>query len=156
MGKDIEELVILENRDWNLIKGKWLRVLEFNPLGKIENGQIIALDFFTPYASIRTESSKSPHIIHIYITHEIDFRHLWRVFKERPLGENEEVLVFCPKKYAKKIPKFLSSGLPRMHVSIWSKGTFDLMTNPKYRPELEGEARRKARRLIKIYIPDVF
>jgi len=156
MEKEIQELTILKNKDWNLIKDQCLRVIEFIPLANIENSKITSLDLTMPYASIKAESKNFPQEIKIFITHKIDFINLWKAFRERGLKENEEVLIVCPAKYSKKVLKLFSSVMPKIIVMICPRGAFELETNPNYKPELVGEARWQATAPIEKFVPDVF
>ena len=116
MKEETKELIILKNKDWDIIKEQWLRVIEFVPWGKIENDKIMALDSRAPYASITVECKKFPQNVEIFITHKIDFRNLWEAIKERQSNKNEEVLILCPSKYSKKIFKLFSLGMfPKMN-----------------------------------------
>jgi len=156
MKEKTEESTILRNKDWDLIKDECLRVIEFTPIGKVENGKVIALDPTTPYASIRIERIKYPQKINVFITHKLDFLNLWRIFNERGVEENEEVLAVSPSKYAKKFFKLFSPAMPKLVLMICPKEAFELETNNNYRPELTGEARYLAARPIEWFKPDVF
>jgi len=154
--KDTKELTIIKNKDWNLIKDQWLRVIEFNPLAKIENGKIVALSLTTPYALIKAEGKNFPQKINVFITHKIDFTNLWKAFKENPLTENEEVLIICPGKSSKAVFKLFSAVMPKMVVMICSKDAFKLEADSNYKPELTGEARWNAMKPIEEFKPDIF
>ncbi len=142
MKEESKELTILKNKDWDIIKDQWLRVIEFVPLGKIENNKIMALDSRMPYASLRVECKKFPQNVKIFITHKIDFKNLW------------EVLIMCPSKYSKKIFKLFFPAMPKMVVMIYPKGSFEKFTNPEWE---KGE--KEVLEIISPiarWIPDVF
>lgn len=155
MKEETKELIILKNKDWDIIKDQWLRVIEFVPWGKIENDKIMALDSRTPYASITVECKKFPQNVEIFITHKIDFRNLWEALRERPSNKNEEVLIMCPSKYSKKIFKLFSLGMfPKMVMMIYPKDSFEKFTNPEW-GRTEKESLEIISPIVK-WIPDVF
>ena len=83
MKEETKELTILKNKDWDIIKDQWLRVIEFVPWGKIENDKIMAISLSTPYASLTVECKKFPQNVHIFITDKIDFKNLWEAIKQK-------------------------------------------------------------------------
>ena len=153
--EETKELIILKNKDWDIIKDQWLRVIEFFPLGKIENDKIMAINLSMPYASLTVECKKFPQNVKIFITHKIDFRNLWEAIKKRPPNKNEEVLIMCPTKYSKKIFKLLSFRiLPKMIVMIYPKESFEKFANPEWEKG-EKEALEIMSPIAR-WIPDVF
>jgi len=151
-----ETITILKNYDWNVIDGEACRVLEFQPMGSaIKEGKVQAMDKSTPYASITLECKKYPNKITAYITHKMDFQHLWEAFKERGVKDNEEAIVSYSKKFFKSYAKIFSSFMPKLWITICPKGAFELMTDPENRPELQGEARFLAERPIAEWKPEV-
>lgn len=108
----------------------------------IKNGEIQTLNKTTPYASIDLECKKFPVTkITGFITHKLDFIHLWKAFKERGIKPNEEVIIGWSNRYYKnKLYKFLSFMMPKIWVMICHKGVFEIITNPNSRPELKGKA----------------
>ena len=146
---------MLKDSDWSLIDSEACRVTEFTPIAVIQNGKVRTLGRAMPYASVTLECGKIPHHIEGFICHKVDFLQLWAAFKERPLGENEEVIIFWTKKHYKRFIKIFSRFMPRLWVMVCKKGAFELMTDNKFRPELSGEARWKAKRPIVEWKPEV-
>ena len=144
-----------KDREWSVIDGEPCRIIEFTPLATIENGKVITLNKTEPYASVILECKKLPEQTKGFICHKMDFQHLWAAFNERGVKENEEVIIFYSKKHLKSYAKLFSVFMPRLWVMICQKGTFELMTNPDSRPELQGEARFLAERPIIEWKPDV-
>lgn len=140
---DSSDITLLKDREWSIIADEPCRVIDFIPWGFIKDGTISTLSKTTPYASVNLECKTfSKHKIAGLITHKIDFIHLWTAFKERTVKQNEEVIIFWSKRYYKlKLMKFLPGFWPKLRVMVCQKGAFELMTDPNYRPELEGEAR---------------
>jgi hypothetical protein len=90
-----------------------------------------------------------------YITHKMDFEHLWAAFKDRTVKEDEEVIIYWTKKHYKGPAKLLSAFMPRLWVMICPKGAFELIINFDYKPELTGEARWNAMKPIIDWKPEV-
>jgi hypothetical protein len=149
------KIVLLKDNEWSQIDGEACRVTDFAPLGSVVDidSKVQAMDMTTPYASITMECRKLGKNITGYITHKIDFRHLWAAFKERTVRENEEVIIFwTTKNYKRFIPSF---GMPRLLVWVCPKGAFELITDKTYKPELSGTARFYATKPIVELKPDV-
>lgn len=153
---NLSDITLLRDSDWRIIDGELCRVINFVPLGLIKDGKVLALNKTTPYASITLECKKLPKKITGFICHKMDFTHLWLVFKERGIKQDEEVLIFWSKRHYKNIVyKILSVFMPRLWIMICQKGAFELMTNPNSRPELQGEARYLAEKPIVEWKPEV-
>jgi len=122
-----EIATICKDSDWEAIAEEPCRVTKFTPLGGVvENGEVVAFDKTTPYASIAIECKKLPQKITGLITHKVDFAHLWAAFKERGIKESEDVVIFWSKNHYKaKMLKFLPSFWPKLRVIICPKGAFD-------------------------------
>ena len=146
--------VLLKDSQWSIIDGELCRVVDFVPMASVKGGKISA-DKVTPYASVVLECNKFPTKIKGFITHKIDFLHLWVAFKERGIEQDEEVLIFWSKKHYKKVFKIFSAFLPKLWVMICPRNAFELWTNDSYRPELTGEARFLAYRPIIDWKPAV-
>lgn len=150
------EIILLQDRDWNIIDSEPCRVIDFNPIASFKNNKLY-MPLKMPYASINVESKKVNKIIKGFITHKVDFISLWKAFKERTIKGNEEVIIFWSiRNYKYKLLKFLPSPLfPKLWVMICPKGAYELMTNPNYKPELQGEARYNAEKSIVDWKPEI-
>lgn len=146
---------LLKDSQWSAIDGEFCRVIDFVPMASIKEEKILAIDKTTPYASVILECKKLPTKIKGFITHKVDFMHLWPAFKERGVKQDEEVLIFWSKKHYKKAYKIFSAFLPRLWIMICPRGAFELETNPDYRSELKGEARWNATKPIMDWKPEV-
>lgn len=152
------KIALIKDREWSVIDGEACRVIDFSPLGSLIdiNGKLLSTDKTMPYACITLECEKLGHI-RGYITHKMDFAHLWAAFKERTVKEDEEVIIFWTKKhykgkgYARLFPKFM----PKLWVMICPKGAYDLITKQNFKPEITGEARAKATLPIVEWKPEV-
>lgn len=155
MDRNFADKELLKDSQWSVIDGECCRVIDFVPMASIKEGKILAIDKTTPYASVVLECKKLPTKIKGFITHKVDFTHLWLAFKERGVKQDEEVLIFWSKKHYKKPYKIFPTFLPRLWVMICPKGAFELETISDYRPELKGEARWNATKPIIDWKPEV-
>jgi hypothetical protein len=136
-----------------VIDGELCRVKSFAPLSAtVEDGRVVAVDKTTPYASIVIECTKLHQDAIGYITHRLDFLHLWSAFNERGVGEDEEVLVIWTRKhYTNKIYARLpmSAWKPKLWVIIYPAGAYEMWTDP------EVETTSESLRTIAQWKPDV-
>jgi hypothetical protein len=151
------EIVLLKDKEWSVIDGEPCRVIDFSPLGSLidVDGKIRSFDKTTPYASITIECKKLGKNIRGYITHKIDFKHLWAAFRERMVKEDEEVIICWTKKHYKVGVKYFSAVMPKLWVMVCPKGAFELIINDNYKPELTGLARWNAMAPIIDWKPEV-
>ncbi len=154
------ERPMIKDDDWKQIAGELCRVLEFEPLTKIENGGVHKIRQSLPDASVifeiyfRCERISNP--IRGYISHKIDFKNLWAVFKERSPGEDEEVVIIWNKHKLRGFAKLTSRALPGLSIMVFKKESFKLLTHSAYRPELKGEARYYAEKPIIELLPKIY
>lgn len=146
---------MLKDSDWSAIDGDACRVIGFTPMAEIHHGEVRAISRAMPYAAVTFECKKLPHVVEGFICHKLDFKHLWAAFKDRPLGDNEEVLMFWNKSQLKGYAKLFSRFMPRLQVMVCPEGAFKLLTDNKFRPELNGEARWNAMKPIVEWKPEV-
>ncbi len=151
--KDQSDIILLKDREWAIIDGELCRVSDFTPMfHMVKDGRVAPLgkETWMPFASITFECKKmAGRQITGYITHKMDFKHLWIAFKERKIGQDEEVLIIWTKKhYSNIFAKIFSAFMPKLWVMICPKGAYELRTDRSCRPELTGEARFLATRPI--------
>jgi len=127
------DLVIGKDIAWKSIKRKLCRVIEFVPFSSL-NGDPRSVSSGMPYAKLVLECEKPLGKATIWITNMKDFTHLWKAIKMRANGANEEVLVVYepPRSLFWKV---LAVFLPRLHVMIFEKGTFDKITDIRWLQE---------------------
>ena len=146
---------LLKDSQWSAIDGELCRVVDSVPIASVKGGKILAIGK-TPYASVVLECEKWPTKIKGFITHKVDFIHLWTAFKERTIKQDEEVIIVWSKKnYKNIIYKIISNLMPKLWVMVCPKEAFELATNPDYKPELKGEARWNATGPIIDWKPEV-
>ena len=133
---DSEELVLLTDKEWSVVDGEACRVVKFEPYSRIIEGKIYGPEEI-PYASVILECKKVHGTIRGYVTHKIDFTHLWMVFQERTVKEDEEVII-CWTVHNYKHPWLMhpSAMYPKLLVAVHYKG-FLANCTPKNRTNEE-------------------
>lgn len=154
--EDDSGITFLRDSQWSAIDGEACRVISFCPLlSSIKGGKVLAPKTI-PYASVTLECKKIPKKITGFISHKMDFLHLWLAFKERTIKPEEEVIILWSiKHYKNKLYKILSFMMPRLWVMVCPKGAFELMVDHSYKPELSGEVRWNAQKPIIDWKPEV-
>ena len=150
----MSETTLRKDSEWSIIDGEACRVTSFIPSASVENGKVVVTNQTEPYAMVIFECKKASPETRGYITHKIDFAHLWAAFKERGLSENEEVIIFWSTRHLKAPAKLFSAVMPKLTVMICPKGAYEIMTDSNYKPELTGEARFNAERPIVEWKPE--
>ncbi len=73
-----------------------------------------------------------------FVTHKLDFAHLWAAFRERGVSDDEEVVIFwTAKHYRFAFMKLFSRLLPKMVVTIRPKGSLEILNklcDPEWKP----------------------
>lgn len=151
----MDETIFRKDSEWSVIDGEPCRVISFTPFASIENGKVVSPNKTEPYAFIILECKKLTQNAKGFITHKIDFQHLWVAFKDRGVGQNEEVIIFWTIKHQKSYAKIISVFMPKLWVMICPNGAFELMTDSNWKPELSGEARWNAQKAIVEWKPEV-
>ena len=158
MSHNKSEIVLWKDSEWSQIDGELCRVSAFSTLGSIidATGKVHTTSRTMPYASLTLECEKLGRNITGYITHKMDFQHLWAAFKERRVNEDEEVIIIWTRKhYRYKLTKFLSPSMPKLRVMVCPKRAYELMVDSNREPELSGAARWRAMKPIIQWKPDV-
>jgi hypothetical protein len=150
------ETALIRDSDWELLEGEPCRVLEFTPLAGRMEGTKVKSSTMGAYASIELESPVLAEPTTGFITHKLDFQHLWDAFDVRGVGDDEEVIVFWNKSNLKRAVKLLPrSMMPGLVVWVCPRNAYELMTDETFRPELHGVARYHAEKPIVEWKPDV-
>jgi hypothetical protein len=148
-------VVLSTDRDWAVVDGEACRVSSFVPSARVDGGRVVAGSRTKPYASIRVESCRLPDTATGFITHRTDFLHLWSAFKDRGVGDEEEVIIFWTRQFLKRYARPVAAFMPRLWVTVCPKDAFKLITDPSFKPELTGLARWDAERPIAEWKPTV-
>jgi len=122
--------VIGKDIPYETIEREFCRVKNFTPFAVIEAGKIKDISKFMPYAALSVESPRLPGEATMYVTHKLDFRHLWDVFQQRGVKAEEEVLIaYVPQKR-----KFLSGAWASLYIYVFPKGHLEEMHDKNFRP----------------------
>ena len=151
----MSNIILTKDKEWSIIEGEVCRVIDFTPWASVKDGNLKTFDISTPYASVTLECRKFPNRITGFITHKLDFLHLWAAFKERGVKENEEVLISWYKKGLRTFAKIFSIIMPKLVVMICKKEAYELINDQSFKPELKGEARFNAERPIVEWKPEI-
>jgi hypothetical protein len=151
-------ITLLKDKDWSVIDSEACRVNRFTPLAKILNGKLSSPPMSMPYCSLEIECKKFPCKVTAFVTHKIDFTNLWKVFKERGVKEDEEVIIFWTTKHYKvKVFKILLTTMPKLIVWICRKNAFEVLNDRTHQvyKELSDEEWSDFIRPIEDYRPDI-
>jgi len=147
---------LLRDEDWRPLDGEICRVIDFNPLaGRVEETEVKSWAKGVPYAAIEIESPALVEPTTGFITHKLDFQHLWQAFNVRGVADNEEVIVIWNKSALRGVSRWLSRGMPGLVVWICPKNAYELATDPTFRPELGAGERFDAASPIVKWVPEV-
>jgi len=144
-----------KDSDWSEIDGEVCRVLEFTPLkAMVVNKKVESADLSIPYARVVFECSKLDGKATGYITHKIDFAMLHaacveladvpdvhaEVGREPKTGkpETEVWMVWTTKRY-KLLVGTVKLFMPKLTVSLYPKGAYDLITHRERLLDLKSD-----------------
>jgi hypothetical protein len=149
---------LLRDEDWRPLEGEICRARAFTPIaGNVEGTEVKSFTRRLPYASIEIESPALVEPTTGFITHKLDFQHLWQAFNVRGVADDEEVIVGWNKKGLSRPYRWFSRAMPGLRL-VWvcPKGAYELMTDPTFRPELSAIERHNAGAPLAEWIPDVY
>jgi hypothetical protein len=147
---------LLRDEDWRPLDGEVCRVLAFTPLaGRVEGTKVTSSSRRLPYASIEIESPALAEPTTGFITHKLDFQHLWQAFNVRGVADDEEVLVFWRKSSLRRPARWFSRNMPGLIVWVCPRHAYDIATDPNFRPELDALERHNAASPLVTWEPEV-
>lgn len=126
-----------KDKEWKAVEGQLCLVEDFQPMAgsKVVNDEVSSPQKNVPYASLTLVIKRNSDKITGFVTHKLDFQHLWEAFQNRQIDhEKEEVLIYWTTKHYKySVARIISSimltifggtNLPKMIVMVCPKGTF--------------------------------
>ena len=128
-----EPPVLGEAIPWKQVEGHFLRVRWCSFFASIEDGAIKA-DPTGAYAALEVESPSLIGDAVIVVSSKADFRHLWELYKERQVADDEEVLLTCAPVDQKGSWGLIRMLLPCLHIMVYPKGHLKEAYDPKFRP----------------------
>jgi hypothetical protein len=126
--RDEESLVIGKDIPWDAIINAFCRVKSFTSRAKVESGRIKDTTPGLYYAFLCIELPRikdMPSEAFMPINHKLDFRNLWKIYKERGLSQDEEVLVVYSPTRQSKLGKILTGILPKLVIRIYPRGSLE-------------------------------
>jgi hypothetical protein len=135
------DIALVRDEDWRPLDGEMCRVHSFTSLaGVVEGTEVKSSTRRLPYASIEIESRLLSELVTGYITHKLDFQHLWEAFNDRGIADDEEVIVIWNKSSLRGISRWTSRAMPGLLVWICRKGAYEIATDPRPSAGLEPSA----------------
>lgn len=145
--------VIGKDISWKIVQDYLLRVISFTPLATVSGSEVQSQSSSAPYAILIVECLNMNSKYTLYVTHKIDFLHLWRAYNQRGVSDSEEVLIGNFAQRRKGLSKLMGAFLPRLFVWICPKGYLERMINDDW-GGLTGEARAMAMLPLEMWEPE--
>jgi hypothetical protein len=118
---------------WRQVEGHFLRVRWCNFFASIEDGTIKA-DPIGAYAALEVECPGLTVDAVIVVSSKADFRHLWELYKERQVADDEEVLLTYAPADQKRFWEPVRMLLPCLDIMVYPKGHLKQAYSPEFRP----------------------
>jgi hypothetical protein len=126
--------VLGEAIPWKQVEGHFLRVRWCSFFASIEDGTINAAPIGA-YAALEVECPSLTGDAVIVVSSKADFRHLWELYKERQVADDEEVLLTYAPVGQKISWGLIRMLLPCLHIMVYPKGHLEEAYDPKFRPQ---------------------
>jgi len=117
---------------WKQVEGQFLRVRWCVFFASIQDGAIEP-DPMGSYAALGVECPTLTGEAFIVVSSEGDFRHLWELYRERQVADDEEVLLIHVPVDQKRLTRLLL--LPCLDILVYPKGHFEEAYDPEFRPQ---------------------
>jgi hypothetical protein len=122
---------------WETVEGECFRVKAFSESASIRGRRVNQPLVPFLYALLTVECPKLPGEASILVSNRVDFKHLWELYEERKVGDDEEVLLFynpLGKKRLGKLGKMMKSFLPCLDILVYPKGHLEEMYDRTFHP----------------------
>jgi hypothetical protein len=122
---------------WDTVKGECFRVKGFTRFASIADRRVNQPLVPFLYALLTVECPKLRGEASILVSNRVDFKHLWELYEERRVGDDEEVLLFynpLREKRLGKLGKRMKSFLPCLDILVYPKGHLEEMYDKTFRP----------------------
>jgi hypothetical protein len=124
LGKDIP---------WEQVREKLCLVIDFRPMAKVENGKVAMWNSTLPYGFLTVECEGLAGQADVWLTHRLDFLHVWEAFEQRNEAQGKEVIVIPLRR-----KRLLAGIFPVFQVWLCHHGTFNKLLHPEL--QKPGEA----------------
>jgi hypothetical protein len=122
---------------WETVKGDCFRVKGFSKFASMTGRRVNQPSVPFLYALLTVECPKLPGEASILVSNKVDFKHLWELYEERRVGDDEEVLLFyhpLGKKRLGKLGRLMKSFLPCLDILVYPKGHLEEMYDKTFHP----------------------
>jgi hypothetical protein len=128
-----ESPVIGEAIPWKQVEGQFLRVRWCRLFASIRGGMIKPAPM-DAYAALGVECPSLIGEAFIVVSNEVDFRHLWDLYEQRRVADDEEVLLSHVPVDDKGFGRLMVMALPCLDIMVYPKGHFKEAYDPEFRP----------------------
>jgi len=125
--------VLGEAIPWKQVVGQFLRVRWCSFLASIQDGKIEPGPMGS-YAALGVESPSLAGEAFIVVSNEVDFGHLWELYRQRQVADDEEVLLVYAPVEEERLRRLLRMSLPCLDIRVYLKGHFKEAYDPEFRP----------------------
>ena len=128
LGKDVP---------WKQVEGQLLRVKSHLFVASMQDSKVKAPPVGA-YAALEVECAEPTGDALIMVSHKLDFKHLWELYKERKVLDDEEVLVaYAP--VGRGIGRAARMFLPCLDIMVYPKGWLEEACDPTFKPKNTAE-----------------
>ena len=121
-----QSLFIGKDLPWKQFDWHFFRVEHFLPLSSVEQGRIKDISKFKPYAILRVYDpnfESEDEELSLPVLHKLDFIHLWEVYRQRGITQDEEVVVhYEPPSGARML---FGNIFPQLRIEVKPQGSLD-------------------------------
>jgi hypothetical protein len=129
-----EPPVLGEAIPWKQVEGQFLRVRWCSFFASIQDGTIEPAPMGS-YAALGVECPSLTGEAFIVVSSKVDFRHLWELYKQRQVADDEEVLLSYAPVDQKRLGRLIGMLLPCLDIMVYPKGHFEEMYDPNFKPQ---------------------
>ena len=125
--------VLGESIPWRRVEGHYLRVRWCTFLASIEDGTFRPTPMGS-YAALGVECPSLAIEAFIVVSNHVDFLHLWELYVQRQVADDEEVLlVYAPVTQARPGTP-IGMSLPCLDIMVYPKGHLEQAYDPEFSP----------------------
>jgi hypothetical protein len=128
-----ESPVLGEAIPWKQVEGQFLRVRWCRLFASIRGGMIKPAPM-DAYAALGVECPSLIGEAFIVVSNEVDFRHLWDLYEQRRVADDEEVLLSHVPVDDKGFGRLMVMALPCLDIMVYPKGHFKEAYDLEFRP----------------------
>ncbi len=119
---------------WKRVEGELLRVKSCHFVASIENGVVKAAPVGA-YGVLVVECPNLTGEALIMVSQKVDFKHLWELYKERQVADDEEVLLGYAPVGERGLGRLVRMFLPCLDIMVYPRGHLEEIYDPKFKPQ---------------------